>query len=288
MTEPISRTSRGGTILAITSGKGGVGKTNVAINLAVSLTRLGHRVGVIDADFGLGNVDVLLGLAPEYHLGHYLSGEKTLEEIMVTGPHGLKIIPAGSGIRALTQLGRQQWRKFEAVVKKISSELDFLLIDTGAGISDNVVELLLMAERVMVVTSFDPAAIVDAYAVIKILTQNAPKKEIGVIVNATRSAEEAHSVFRQLDVAAGKFLKRTLRFFGHVLYDPAVREAVLAQLLVVDYQPQAAASRCFRILASRLAGIAPHGGAGLRVVARTTLPAVQPTPVIAQETLRCA
>ena len=110
-----------GTIIAITSGKGGVGKTNVVINLAVSLARLGHRVGILDADFGLGNIDVLLGLTPEFHLGHVLSGEKTLEEIVVDGPLGVQIIPAGTGIRALTPLGREQWRELEAVLRKISA-----------------------------------------------------------------------------------------------------------------------------------------------------------------------
>jgi flagellar biosynthesis protein FlhG len=276
-----------GTIVAITSGKGGVGKTNVVINLASSLARLGNRVGIVDADFGLGNVDVLLGLTPEYHLGHFLSGEKTLDEITVEGPHGVRIIPAGNGIRALTRLGKQQWGAFESVIRRISEGLDFLLIDTGAGISDNVVELLLMAERVIVVTSFDPAAVVDAYAVIKILTGVAPDKEIGVIVNSTRNADEAQTVFRQLDVAAGKFLRRTLRFFGYIVHDPAVREAVLNQRLVVEQAPQAPASRCFRILASRLAGIAPHGGAGLRIATRMGAHVVAPEPVT-EGSMRCA
>src|SRR4051812_15030687 len=148
------KTTTRGTIIAVTSGKGGVGKTNVVINLAASLARLGHRVGVIDADFGLGNIDVLLGLTPPFHLGHFLDGEKTLEEITVTGPLGIRIIPAGTGIRTLTRLGREQWRRFDEIVRRVAGELDFLLIDTAAGISDNVVELLLMAERVLVVTSF--------------------------------------------------------------------------------------------------------------------------------------
>jgi len=290
MTQITARTTRG-TIIAITSGKGGVGKTNVVINLAASLARLGHRVGVIDADFGLGNIDVLLGLAPEFHLGHVLSGEKTLDDIVVRGPLGIRIVPAGSGIRALTQLGRHEWRKFEAMVRKLSTDLDFLLIDTAAGISDNVVELLTLAERVLVVTSYEPAAVVDAYAVIKILTTAAPGKEIGLVINQARDAEEASLVFRQLDVASNRFLKRPLRFFGFVVQDTAVRDAVLDQRPVIEHLPQAAASRCFRILASRIAGIAPNGGAGLRFAARSSAP-VERTPVaeeaFVEESSRCA
>src|SRR5690242_19717176 len=138
-----------GAILAVTSGKGGVGKTNVVINLAVSLARLGHRVGILDADFGLGNIDVMLGLTPAYHLGHLLTGERSLEEIVLEGPLGVQIIPAGTGIRELTNLTPAQWTRLEETLRKVSSGLDFLLIDTAAGISDNVVELLMLAERVI-------------------------------------------------------------------------------------------------------------------------------------------
>ncbi len=275
-----------GSIIAITSGKGGVGKTSVVINLAASLARIGHRVGVIDADFGLGNVDVQLGLSPEFHLGHVLSGEKTLEQVTVVGPLGIRIIPAGSGIRAMTRLGREQWTQFEAIVREISAGLDFLLIDTAAGISDNVVELLLMAERVLVVTSFEPAAVVDAYAVIKILNGAAPGKEVGVVVNASRDGEEAGLVFRQLDVAASRFLNRRLRYVGFVVQDPAVRDAVLGQRPVVSHLPQAPASRCFRVLASRVAGSTPEG-AGLPMASRAIVGAPRPQR-LDQESSRCA
>ena len=139
-----------------------MGKTNVAINLAVSLARLGHRVGILDADFGLGNIDVMLGLTPILHLGHLLSGERQLEDIVLDGPLGVQIIPAGTGIRALTALTSSQWVRLQDLIKRVALGLDFLLIDTAAGISDNVVELLLLAERVLVVTSFEPTAVVDA------------------------------------------------------------------------------------------------------------------------------
>lgn len=285
MNQTITTAPRG-SIIAITSGKGGVGKTSVVINLAASLARLGHRVGVIDADFGLGNIDVQLGLAPEFHLGHVLSGEKTLEQITVVGPHGIRIIPAGSGIRALTQLGKDQWAKFEAIVREISGDLDYLLLDTAAGISDNVIELLLLAERVVVVTSFEPAAVVDAYAVIKIVSGVAPTKELGIVVNASRDGDEAAQVFRQLDVASSRFLNRRLRYLGFVVHDSAVRDAVLGQRPVVSHVPQAAASRCFRVLASRIAGMTP-GGAGMRIASRAHLEVSRPQ-VFAEESSRCA
>ena len=261
---------RRGAILAITSGKGGVGKTNVVINLAVSLARLGHSVGILDADFGLGNIDVMLGLTPTMHLGHLLAGERSLEEIMLDGPLGVRIIPAGTGIRALTSLTPNQWVRLQGLITKAAADLDFLLIDTGAGISDNVVELLLLAERVLVVTSFEPTAIVDAYAMVKILTSTAPSKDVGIVVNATRDADESGLVFRQLDIASSRFLHRGLRYYGFIVQDPAIREAVLMQRPIVDHLPQSPASRCFRILASRIAGFAPSGP-GLRL-AHSDLP----------------
>jgi flagellar biosynthesis protein FlhG len=284
MTQSNSRNPRG-TILAVTSGKGGVGKTNVVINLAASLARLGHRVGIIDADFGLGNVDVLLGLTPDHHVGHVLTGEKNIADITIQGPLGVRIIPAGSGIRELTALNAVQWRRFHKIIQAVSAELDFLLIDTAAGVSDNVVDLLQLAERVLVVTSYDPAAIVDAYALIKILTTTGGRKDIGVVVNAARDADEANLVFRQLDVAATKFLDRSLRFDGYIVSDPGVREAVLGQRPIVDHLPQAPASRCFRILASRLAGFTPDGGATRR--SSGSHPYVM-SPALSLEATRCA
>jgi flagellar biosynthesis protein FlhG len=282
MTQSHSRTPRG-TILAVTSGKGGVGKTNVVINLAASLARFGHRVGIIDADFGLGNIDVLLGLTPVFHVGHVLTGEKDLADIAMQGPLGVKIIPAGSGIRELTALNAVQWRRFHKIIQAVSADLDFLLIDTAAGISDNVVDLLQLAERVLVVTSYDPAAIVDAYAMIKILTTAGGKKDIGIVVNAARDADEAGLVFRQLDIAATKFLDRSLRFDGYIVSDPGVREAVLGQRPIVEHLPQAPASRCFRILASRLAGFTPDGGATRRSGSSYVM-----SPALSLEATRCA
>jgi flagellar biosynthesis protein FlhG len=284
MTQSNLRAPRG-TILAITSGKGGVGKTNVVINVAASLARLGHRVGIIDADFGLGNVDVLLGLTPTHHIGHVLTGEKTITDITLQGPAGVKIVPAGSGIRELTALNAVQWRRFQNLIQTVSADLDFLLIDTAAGVSDNVVELLQLAARVLVVTSYDPAAIVDAYAMIKILTSTARKKDIGVVVNAARDADEAGMVFRQLDIAASKFLDRSLRFDGYIVQDPAIREAVLGQRPIVDHLPQAPASRCFRILASRLAGYTPDGGASKGSGSHSY---VMSSPSLSLEATRCA
>lgn len=259
---------RGVVTVAVTSGKGGVGKTNVVVNLAVALARLRNRVAILDADFGLGNVDVLLGLTPASHLGHLLTGQKTIDEILVEGPFGVRVVPASSGLRELTALTPQQWQRLRAGIDDLAASLDFLLIDTGAGISNNVIDLLAGSERVMVVTSLEPTAVVDAYAMIKVITSFDATKEIGILVNGARDAAEADLVYRQLEVAATRFLKRRLRSYGFVAQDPALRDAVLRQRAVVDLEPQAPASRCFKILASRIASLAPLGGPGLRLVPR--------------------
>jgi flagellar biosynthesis protein FlhG len=259
------KTARTATVMAVASGKGGVGKTNVAVNLAVALTRLNHRVALLDADFGLGNVDVFLGLAPERHIGHLLAGEATLPEILIPGPGGVQIVPASSGLQSLTSLTQAQRDLLGAAFDTLCAELDFLLIDTASGISDNVVDTMLLAGRVMLVTSVEPAAIVDAYATAKVLHHAAPATEIGIVVNNVRSPEEASLAFRQLDMAAKRFLGRGLQDYGFVSEDPAVRDAVLVQRPIVDHMPQSPASRCFRILAARMAGLDPVRGRGLRL-----------------------
>ena len=286
MSATVTDTRAGGPItLAVTSGKGGVGKTNVVVNLAVSLARLHNRVGILDADFGLGNVDVLLGLAPPFHLGHLLSGEKDIHEIVVDGPHGIRIIPASSGLHELTALTARQWDRLVSGLTEFGRSLDFLLIDTGAGISSNVLDVLGGSERVLVVASPEPTAIVDAYAMIKILTTSHPNKEIGLLINGVTDADEAEVVFRQLDIAATRFLHRRLTSFGFVPHDAAVRESILMQRAVVAHAPQAPASKSFRLLASRVAALAPLGGPGLRLVQKPDVPRA---PLAEMEAPQCA
>jgi len=266
---PRTATTARATVLAITSGKGGVGKTNVTINVAIAMARLGLRVGVLDADFGLGNVDVLLGIAPVAHIGHVVAGEKRLQDVLVRGPHGITIIPAGSGLQSMTSLSGAQRDRLLAALDLACRDLDFLLIDTAAGISDNVMEMLKLAERIVLVTSLEPSAIVDAYALTKVLTGTDAGKDIGVVINSARSAEEASVAFRQIETATRRFLKRSVSYYGHITDDPAVRESVLVQRAIIDLLPQSPASRCYRIVASRLAGLGPAQG-GLRLAPRET------------------
>ena len=265
-TDATGRPDRTAATIAVTSGKGGVGKTSVVVNLAVALARMRNRVAILDADFGLGSVDVQLGLAPTLHLGHFLAGERELEEIIVPGPFGVRIIPASSGLRELTSLTSVQWVRLADGLVRLCRDLDFLLIDTAAGVSDNVIELLVSAQRVLVVTSLDPTAMVDAYAMIKVVHAASPTKDIGVLVNRARDAGEAELVHRQLQAASCRFLSRGLGYYGFVPFDPTVREAALTQRAIVDHRPQAPASRHYRTLASRIAALAPVDGPGLRLV----------------------
>jgi len=245
------------TKIAVTSGKGGVGKTSLTINLAVAMARLGHRVGILDADFALGNVDVLLGLTPEQHLGAVLEGVKGVDEITLDGPSGVRIIPAGSGVRAMTALDDAKWPRLVEALDQAGRDLDFLLIDTATGISDNVLDVIGLADYVLVVTSYEPAAVVDAYAVIKLVNASHAAKPIGVVVNSARDAEEGGLVFRQISLAADRFLGRSLRYDGHVLEDRSVKDCGLAQTPLVGSDLRGPALGCIRRLATRLTATRP-------------------------------
>ena len=247
------------TKIAVTSGKGGVGKTSLTVNLAVAMARLGHRVAVLDADFGLGNIDVMLGLTPDAHLGAVLAGEKTIGEITLDGPSGIRIIPAGSGVRSLTAITGDAWDRLEAAIADISQDVDFLLMDTATGISDNVLEVIGLSDYVLVVTSFEPAAVVDAYAVIKLISAANAARPIGVVVNTARDADEGHLVFRQISLAAERFLHRSVRYDGHVLEDRSVKDSTLAQMALVGNEPAGPASRDIRRIATRLTAARPSG-----------------------------
>ena len=258
--------------ISVTSGKGGVGKTSVVLNLAVAMAALGRKVGVLDADFSLGNIDVMLGLTPDKHLGHLLSGEATIDDILVPGPLEIQIVPASSGLRELTSLSAAQWQRLSRAFETLSERLDFLLVDTASGIGDNVVDLVCATDRALVITSLDPSAVVDAYAMIKVLTSADRKTDVGLLVNAVSNEREGRLVFQQLDVAADRFLQRRLRYYGFVTHDPAIRDAALRQTTVVDLAPQAPSSRCFRALATRLCGLTANPGPGLRLVPPVSAP----------------
>jgi flagellar biosynthesis protein FlhG len=245
------------TRIAVTSGKGGVGKTSLTVNLGVAMARLGHRVGVLDADFALGNIDVMLGLTPAAHLGSVLDGTTRVRDITLDGPSGIRVIPAGSGVRALTTLDDSRWARLVDAVEETSCDLDFLLFDTATGISDNVLDVIGLADYVLVVTSFEPAAVVDAYALIKLITAADMTKPIGVVVNAARDASEGELVFRQISLAADRFLRRELRYDGHVLEDKALKDGSLAQVPITSGPSSGPASRDIKRLASRLSAARP-------------------------------
>jgi flagellar biosynthesis protein FlhG len=238
--------------VAVTSGKGGVGKTNVVANLSVCLSELGKKVVVLDADFGLANLDVLLGLTPRYHLGHVLFGNKTLTEIMVQGPQGIRIIPASSGLQRMSELTLAQRNHLIESFANLDSDTDYFIIDTAAGISRNVIHFLLSAQEVIVVSAPEPTAIVDAYAVIKIILAEDHDKKIQVLINSVDRAEDAQEVFCQINSVVKRFLNREVDYLGHIERDSHVPQAVRSQMPVTHRFPNASASRSFRNLARRV------------------------------------
>jgi flagellar biosynthesis protein FlhG len=238
--------------VAITSGKGGVGKTNVVAGLAVCLARLGQRVIILDADFGLANIDILLGLSPKYTLEHVLRGERLLEEILVEGPEGVRILPASSGIQELTRLDTAAELRLVQGLQRVSESADWLLIDTAAGIHDSVIKLLMAAQEIILVTTPEPTSLVDAYAMVKVVHLRDPRKPFWVLVNNGQNMDEAEETIAQLQAATERFLGRTLQVLGMIPTDPYLLQAVRQQRCVAQVFPRSPATRALQQMARLL------------------------------------
>lgn len=215
--------------IAITSGKGGVGKSNLTANLAVLLGIAGKRVTILDADLGMANVDVLFGLNPQFTLYHVLARQKSLREIMTPGPFGVTVVPGASGVTELADLGDTERRHFLNEMALLEETADVILIDTGAGLGKNVLSFLLASPDVVVVTIPEPPAMADAYGVIKAVSRQNPRVRIHLVVNRVRHVEEALETRDRLQHVATRFLNRSLGYLGHVPEDPGVQTAVRAR-----------------------------------------------------------
>lgn len=225
-------------VFAVTSGKGGVGKTALVSHLAVVLARMGKKVLVIDADLGLANIDVILGLAPEYTLNHFFSGERSLSEIMVEGPEGIKVLPAGSGIQQLAHLDADQKLRFINEFDSLHDEVEIVLIDTEAGISENVTFFTSAAHEVLVVTSPEPTSITDAYALMKLLAMQYHQRSFHLVVNQAADSNEGLDVYKKLTVVANRYLDISIDYLGALPSDKRMREAVRKQKTMLEFCPE--------------------------------------------------
>src|SRR5262245_53745903 len=238
-------------VIAVTGGKGGVGKTSVAVNLATGLAALGRRVVLLDGDLGLANVDVLLGLSPRYTLAHVLSGERTLDEILVKAKQGFQIVPAASGAADLASLDGQGHLALVQAFSGLAARLDVLIIDTAAGIAPGVLQFSQAAQHILVVVTDEPASLTDAYALIKVLSRDHGVNRFRVVANMSRGAGDGAAVFRKLEAVTGRFLDVLLEYAGDIPDDEHVRRAIKMQRPVVDAFPGAPAGKAFKKLAQR-------------------------------------
>jgi flagellar biosynthesis protein FlhG len=239
-------------VIAVTSGKGGVGKTHVVANLGYALTRLNKRVLLVDADVGLANLDVLLGFSPRYNLQHVLNGEKPIGEVVITTPEGMKILPASSGIQELTELTRSQKLCLLSELESLSRGIDLILIDTSAGISSNVMYFNLAAHEILVVVSPEPTAVTDAYALMKVLCVKYAENHFNLLVNGAQTAEEAKEVYNHLSLVGERFHNLSIDYWGYIAWDEHVIKAVRQQKALVQIYPEAAASQCIFELAQKV------------------------------------
>ncbi|HXK56393.1 MAG: MinD/ParA family protein [Gammaproteobacteria bacterium] len=238
-------------VVAVTGGKGGVGKTNVSVNLAVAMADLGRRVMLLDADLGLANIDVVLGLHPERDLSHVVRGECGLEEILIKGPSGILVAPAASGVQQMAELSKSEHAGLIRAFSDVGSDLDVMIVDTAAGISDAVVSFSRAAQEVVVVVCDEPASLTDAYALIKLLNREYGIDRFHILANMVQSAQEGRTLYNKICRVTDRYLDAMLSFMGSVPYDDNLRKAVRTQKSVVQAFPRSRSAQTFKNLAKK-------------------------------------
>ncbi len=243
-------------VITVTSGKGGVGKSNMSVNLALQLRKLGKRVIIFDADFGLANVEVLFGAIPQYNLGDVIYRDKNIKEVITTGPMDIGFISGGTGIEGLGNLGREQIQKLVSNLAELDSLADVIIVDTGAGISDSVLEFVMSGNEVILVTTPEPTSITDSYSLLKALNRSpdfaSSNIQIKVVVNRVLSKEDGRNLFSKLDVVVNRFLNLNIEYLGTVPQDDNILRAVMKQTPVSIEFPNTKAAKAFEEIAQTL------------------------------------
>jgi len=242
------------TVLAVTSGKGGVGKTNIAANVAICLAAANHRVLLWDADMSLGNLDLVMDVRSKYNISHVISGHKSMEEVVQAGPKGLRIICGASGLDRLADIGDSEQRRLMENLCQLQDQADTIVIDTAAGISRSVVGFCLAADRVLVVTTPEATAMADSYGMIKVLVRKQYAGSISLVVNMARSEVEGKQTYQRLADVTQKFLQTNLYYAGTLLKDERLCTAVRSRIPVVLAYPKSQISASLAAIATRLAG----------------------------------
>ncbi len=260
--------------IAFTSGKGGVGKSNLVLNTGLLLAQRGKRVALLDGDLGLSSLNVLMGQSPKHDLRHVVAGEKRLEDILVRGPHGVLVIPAGSGVASLANLGDEERDDLLIQLGEIEATVDFLLIDTGAGLTETVLTLVAASDEAIVVTRPEPTALADAYALMKVVIQETAAYPFHLLINMVRNEEQARQIYDSLSGILRRFLGYQPGYAGFVVDDAWVGRAVVQQVPFSLLAPRARATLCLEALVSTLLG----GSARPRTSAARFWERVSPRP----------
>ncbi|AET70274.1 ATPase involved in chromosome partitioning [Desulfosporosinus orientis DSM 765] len=245
-------------VLAVTSGKGGVGKTSFTVNLALALAELEQRVVILDGDLGLANVDIAFGLSAKYTIEHLISGERTIEEILLPAPRGIEIIPGGSGVQRLANLERDKLTNVIVNLGRLDKRADLLIIDTGAGLGNNVLNFLKAADDIIMVITPEPTSLTDAYGVLKTLKQEGSEASIHAVINRVQTESDALATFKRIEIVVQKFLDSSLNYLGWVYDDPFMGRSVMQQEPLGIKFPESAAYRCIQWIAGKVIGISLH------------------------------